>query len=98
MQGTERKVFYISLTLMLVFTALIVYAGFGLGIALPTCNNRVVPFNEGKVIPKENNQFEIHYLARMWSFEPAELILPENAEVDMYFSAIDVQHGVVIPG
>jgi cytochrome c oxidase subunit II len=98
MQGTERKVLYISLTLMLAFAVLLVYASMGLGITLPTCNDRVIPFNEAKVIPKENNQFEVHYVARMWSFEPTELILPENAEVDLYFSAIDVQHGVVVPG
>lgn len=98
MLGTERKVFYIALTLMLIFTILVVYAGLGLGIVLPTCNDRVVPFTEEKIIPKGNNQFEIHYLARMWTFEPAELILPQNAEVDMYFSAVDVQHGFIVPG
>src|SRR5262245_19821629 len=97
MHGTERKVLLVSLTLMLVFAALLAYASKGLGITLPTCNDRVVPFNEAKVIPKENNQFEVHYVARMWSFEPAELILPENADVDLYFSAIDVQHGFVVP-
>ncbi len=98
MEGTERKVLYVSLTLMLAFAVLLAYASMGLGITLPTCNDRLVPFNEAKVIPKENNQFEVHYVARMWSFEPAELILPENAEADLYFSAIDVQHGVVVPG
>ena len=82
---------------MLAFAVLLVYASMGLGITLPTCNDRVVPFNEAKVIPKENNQFEVHYVARMWSFEPQELILPENAEADLYFSAVDVQHGVVVP-
>ena len=93
MQGTERKVLYAALILMLVFTVLLVYASMGLGITLPTCNDRVVPFNDEKVISKENNHFEVHYIARMWSFEPAELILPENAEVDFYVSAIDVDHG-----
>lgn len=98
MHGTERKVLYISVTLMLAFAVLLVYASMGLGITLPTCNDRIVPFTEEKIIPKENNEFEIHYIARMWSFEPAELILPENAEVDFYVSAIDVDHGFVVPG
>lgn len=98
MQQTERKVIYIALTLMVVFTALLVYAGLGLGITLPTCNERIAPFNDEKVISKENNHFEVHYVARMWTFEPAELILPENAEVDFYVSAIDVDHGFVVPG
>lgn len=98
MHGTEKKVLIISLTLMVIFAVLLVYASMGLGITLPTCNNRIVPFKEEKIIPKENNQFEIHYVARMWSFEPAELILPENAEVDFYVSAVDVDHGFVVPG
>jgi cytochrome c oxidase subunit 2 len=98
MHGTERKVLYTALTLMVVFAVLLVYASMGLGITLPTCNDRVVPFSDEKIIPKENNQFEIHYVARMWTFEPAELLLPENAEVDFYVSAVDVDHGFVVPG
>lgn len=98
MHGTERKVLITALTLMLVFGGLLVYASMGLGIKLPTCNDRVAPFTEEKFIPKENNQFEIHYVARMWTFEPAELLLPENADVDFYVSAVDVDHGFVVPG
>lgn len=98
MERIEAKILYVALTLMVVFAALVVYAAIGLGVVLPTCNDRVVPFTEGKVIAKENNQFEVHYIARMWSFEPAELIIPEKAEVDIYVSAIDVDHGFQIPG
>jgi len=98
MDRLEKKVLYVAITLMLVFTVLVVYAGMGLGIVLPTCNDRITPFTEGKVIPKENNQFEVHYVARMWSFEPAELVLPEKAEVDLYVSALDVDHGFEVPG
>jgi cytochrome c oxidase subunit II len=94
----EQKVLYIAMTLMLVFAALVLYASVGLGIALPTCNDQITPFKEGKVIAKENNHFEVHYVARMWSFEPAEMILPERAEVDVYLSALDVQHGFEVPG
>ncbi len=94
----EKRVMYIAIALMFVFASLVLYAGMGLGIALPTCNDRITPFKEGNVIPKENNRFEVHYVARMWSFEPAELILPENAEVDLYLSALDVEHGFEVPG
>jgi len=83
---------------MLVFASLVLYAGMGLGIVLPTCNDQIAPFKEGKVIPKENNRFEVHYVAKMWSFEPAELVLPEKADVDLYLSALDVDHGFEVPG
>jgi cytochrome c oxidase subunit 2 len=98
MERLERKILYIALLLMLAFTGLILYAANGLGISLPTCNDNFAPFTEGKLIPKTKNQFEVHYVARMWSFEPAELTLPENAEVDLYLAALDVEHGFQIPG
>lgn len=98
MESIEKKVVAYALVLMLVFAGLLAYSSAGLGIVLPTCNDRVPPFTEGKVIPKENNQFEVHYVARMWSFDPAELVLPEKADVDIYLSAVDVNHGFNIPG
>lgn len=98
MERLELKLIYTVLALMVLFTGLVVYASVGLGIKLPTCENHVKPFKQGEVIPRENNSFEVHYLAKMWAFEPAELILPEKAEVDLYVSSLDVNHGMNIVG
>jgi cytochrome c oxidase subunit II len=97
-EKNEKTVLYLAMTLMLVFAFLVFYASMGLGVSLPTCNDQISPIKEGKVIPKDNNRFEVHYVAKMWSFEPAELVLPENADVDFYISALDVQHGFEVPG
>jgi cytochrome c oxidase subunit 2 len=98
MESLEKKLVLVALGLMALFTALVVYASMSLNIVLPTCNDHVLPYKEAKVISKENNQFEVHYVARMWSFEPAELILPENADVDLFVSAADVTHGFEVAG
>jgi cytochrome c oxidase subunit 2 len=98
MEKNEKTILYLSLALMLVFAFLIFYASMGLGVTLPTCNDQISSFKHGDVIAKENNKFEVHYVAKMWSFEPAELVLPENADVDIYLSALDVQHGFEVPG
>lgn len=97
MEQFERKLILVSIALMVVFAALAAYASIGIGIKLPTCEH-MAPFSEGKVISKGNNQFEIHYVAKMWSFDPAELILPEKADVDVYLSALDVNHGFEVVG
>lgn len=81
-----------------VFTALVIYASAGLGIHLPTAHHEVAPFTDAKVVEKGNNTFEVYYVARMWMFEPAEVVLPEQANVHLYVSASDVNHGFEIAG
>lgn len=98
MEQLEKKLIAVVLVLMALFTGLVAYAAIGLGIVLPSCQEHVTPFKEGQVIPGVNNKFEVHYVARMWSFEPAELILPQNADVDLYVSALDVNHGFQVVG
>jgi len=98
MDLVEQKILYASIALMLIFAALVLYAGLDLGIALPGCNDHIPPFKSSKVVTKQNNQFDIYYVARMWAFEPAELVLPEKADVNVYVSAIDVNHGLQIAG
>jgi cytochrome c oxidase subunit 2 len=98
MHHLEKKLILLAVSLMVIFTALVIYASMSLDIVLPTCDDHVTPFTTADVIPKPNNQFDVHFVARMWSFEPAELILPEQADVNVYVSAIDVQHGFEVTG
>lgn len=98
MESLERKIIVASLALMIVFAALVLYAGYGMGIALPTHHQHLTSFAEESVVDKGAGHFEVHYVAKMWSFQPAELVLPENADVDLLVSAIDVNHGFLIIG
>jgi len=78
------------------FFAALVYAATGLGISVPTCVTDVAPFSEGKIIDKGGNHYEVHVVAKMWSFDPAVINLPPGADVDLYLSAKDVLHGLYI--
>ncbi|HJZ10789.1 MAG TPA: c-type cytochrome [Acidobacteriota bacterium] len=98
MSRLEKILISTTLALMLLFASLVLYAGIGRGIHLPTSHKHLAPFSEGKVITKENNQFEIYYVAKMWAFDPLEVILPEKADVDVYLSAADVMHGFEVVG
>ena len=98
MDRTERSVLILSALLMGVFFVALVYAATGLNINVPTCVTDVKPFTRGRVIPKGNNQFEVHVVAKMWSFDPPKIELPVGAEADIYVTALDVTHGLYIEG
>jgi cytochrome c oxidase subunit 2 len=96
MDRAEKLALLASALVMAGFFAALVYAATGLGISVPTCVTDVAPFGEGKVIDKGGNHYEVHVVAKMWSFEPAEIRLPPGADVDLYLSAKDVMHGLYI--
>lgn len=95
---TERTVLFVALGLMSIFLAAIVYSVSKLGLTVPSCISGVKPFDRGEVIEKGNGQYEIHYLAKMWAFEPEVVELPLGAKVDIYLSSKDVTHGFNIHG
>lgn len=68
------------------------------GIGLPTCLTDVRPFREGKVIEQGPKRYEIHYVARMWKFEPAQIDMEPGSTADVYVSTADVTHGLQIVG
>ncbi len=67
-------------------------------VGLPTCLTSVKPFQKGELITHAPNHYEIHYLARMWKFDPAEVTVPAGSTVDVYLSAADVTHGLILVG
>jgi len=68
------------------------------GIDLPTCLTDVRPFKDGKVIEQGPKRYEIHYVARMWKFEPADVTMPPGSTADVYVASADVTHGLQIIG
>jgi cytochrome c oxidase subunit 2 len=96
MDKAENAVLVLSGLLMVLFFGMLVYAARGLNISLPTCVTDLAPFKEGKVIDEGNQHYELHLVAKMWAFEPAEVRLPPGADVEIYLSALDVTHGAYI--
>jgi len=68
------------------------------GIDLPTCLTDVRPFADAKVIEQGAKHYEVHYVAKMWKFEPADLNVVPGSTVDIYLSSADVTHGMQIVG
>jgi cytochrome c oxidase subunit 2 len=68
------------------------------GIGLPTCITDVQPFDKGNVLVQSPTWYEIHYVARMWSFDPPDVTIPAGARADIYLSTADVTHGFQILG
>ena len=68
------------------------------GIDLPTCLTDVRPFKDAKVIEQGPKRYEIHYVAKMWKFEPAEVTVPPGSTADVYVASADVTHGLQIIG
>lgn len=96
MDRAERVALLASGVLMLAFLGALGWAATRLNISVPTCVTDVAPFREGKVIDKGNQRYEVHMVAKMWSFDPPEIRLPPGAEVEIYLSSVDVVHGLYI--
>jgi len=94
----ELRLFAFVIVLLIFFMGMIVYAIERYGIGLPTCVTTVKPFVKPEIIELGPKHYEVHYVASMWRFEPADLQLPAGSEVDLYVSSIDVTHGFQIPG
>ena len=89
----ERNVLLASISVMATFMALMAIAAWRFGVEMPGCVTEVQPFDVGKVIKRSDYDYEIHMIAKMWSFDPAEINLPKGSKVRIYLSAKDVTHG-----
>ena len=94
----ERRVIIISTLFALTLFALAALAVNLFRVGLPTCITDIRPFQEGQLIAHSPTHYELHYVARMWRFEPEDVMVPVGSTVDIYVSTPDVTHGVIIPG
>ena len=95
---TEKWIL-VSVASILVSSYLLLFLaiqGFGSGVA--NCVSGMKPFEKGEVIQLSPTHYEIHYVARMWSYEPADVNIPPFSTVDIYLTSADVVHGFIVPG
>jgi cytochrome c oxidase subunit 2 len=100
----ERNWIRFSVALLVVFIAAVTIAGFALGIQVPDRENRVDPqtitqsgpFSTPGVRQISEGRFEAYVVSRIFSFDPAEIVLPQGAQITLYVTAQDVQHGFKI--
>lgn len=93
MDKVEKWILGISLATLMVFIFSIVYLSRGLGVEVPECVPAEQPFEEGELVELQDNTYQLKCVARMWSFDPGTVRVPEGSEVDIYLSAADVVHG-----
>jgi cytochrome c oxidase subunit II len=94
----EKKIAITALVFLLALTGVIGLSVRLFGIGLPGCLTDVHPFEQGQVIQQAPKRYEIHYVARMWKFDPPEISVVPGSTADIYLSTPDVTHGVQIAG
>lgn len=94
----EKRILLAATLFSLALTGLIGLSVRLFGIGVPTCLTDVRPFSEPKMIQQAPKRYEIHYVAKMWKFEPPDVTVPPGSTADIYVSTADVTHGLQIVG
>jgi cytochrome c oxidase subunit II len=94
----ERRIIIVSIAFVLTLFGLAALAVNSFHVGLPTCLTDIKPFQKGELIAHSPTHYEIHYVARMWQFDPEEVIVPVGSTIDVYVSTPDVTHGLILVG
>lgn len=94
----ERRIVWVALVFVLLLFGFAALAINTFHVGLPTCLTSVKPFTKGELITHSPTHYELHYVARMWRFEPEEVTVPAGSTVDIYLSTADVTHGLLLLG
>ncbi|HEY8272059.1 MAG TPA: c-type cytochrome [Pseudobdellovibrionaceae bacterium] len=94
----EGKLFALAFFFLAFCFGMTVYAVYKYGLDVPTCLTSAEPFTKGQVIVRAPDHYEIHYVAKMWEFDPAVVNVRTGSTLDIYLNSIDVTHGFQIPG
>ncbi len=101
MDPWEKNWIRFSVLLLVGFIAAVTVAGFAAGFQLPGDEGQVdprtlldePPWDSPGLYEIGEGEYEAYIISQTWSFAPAEIIVPVGAEVDMYLSSPDLQHG-----
>lgn len=94
----ERRIIIVSVAFAFTLLGLAALAVNLFHVGLPTCLADIKPFQKGELIAHSPTHYELHYVARMWKFEPEDVVLPAGSTVDIYLTAPDVTHGLILLG
>ena len=94
----EKRVLLGAVVFTGISLSLIAYAAFGLGATVPTCLPKSGLFQHGSVAKRGTKNYELHFLAKMWGFEPSRVRVPVGSTLDVFVTSKDVTHGFQITG
>lgn len=101
----ERIWMTIGLAMLVVFAAVITTAAVVDGFVPPshvqtidpTKVSETPPFDKPGLRKVADGQYEAYYVARIFSFTPAQIDVPAGSRVTFYVTSADVEHGFSIP-
>ena len=96
--GYEKKVIGISILIAMGHLLILAVAAWLYGLSVPDCLEGIKPFTEGSLTQKTDRLYELHAVAKMWAFDPPEVVLPVGTRLDVFLSSQDVTHGFQIIG
>ncbi len=86
-----------------VFFAALIAGAVVFGVRAPDAGGFINPtrldeteFANPGVYDMGNNEYNVIMVARMWSFDPAEIVVPEGATVTFNVTSADITHGFII--
>ena len=91
----EKKVIVITGALLALFIFSILYAR-NKNNDLPECLPYDKIYTEPKITKLDEKTYQVFAVAKMWSFEPAQINIPTGSEVDFFLTSTDVVHGFQI--
>lgn len=99
----ERWWIIIVVATLSAFLAALVVGAVVFGVRLPEPVDIVNPsqlneagFSETGLVHMGDNQYEVRMIARMWSFSPRTITVPEGAVVTFLIASADITHGFII--
>ncbi|GLB50457.1 cytochrome c oxidase subunit II [Neptunitalea lumnitzerae] len=93
MNKYEIRVIVLSSTILGVFFFALLFNVFSRKIDVPTCIPYNASFQKSEVRKVDEDYYEVYVTARMWNFDPGEIIVPRGSTVDFYLTSADVVHG-----
>jgi cytochrome c oxidase subunit 2 len=105
-EAYERLFIWLSVALLVVFLGAVFYAAVLHDIQVPDVAGRVdpatlqetPPFDDPGVQEVGPNRYQVNMVARMWSFNPNEIVVPVGSEVSFAVATPDLIHGFRVEG
>lgn len=102
----EKGMLAVGIAVLLACGAALIYASVGMGIHLPGRAGTIVPqqvyrtppFDQPGVRQTGPNQYEVVMIAQTWAYLPAEVRVPQGAEVTFTATTADIIHGLNVEG
>ncbi len=93
MNKYEIRAILLSASVMGVFLFAILYNVYGRKIDVPACIPYNAAFQKAEIKQVDDNHYEVYVIAKMWSYDPGEIIVKPGSTVDFYLTSLDVVHG-----